>query len=130
METKNIKQTVSFKAEPHEVYEALMDSKKHSKFSGGKAIISRKVGGKISAYDDYIEGVNVELVPDEKIVQTWRGSDWPEGQFSKVTFKIEKTPAGSKLTFLQSGVPIEFYEDVKQGWIDWYWTPMKEMLEK
>jgi activator of HSP90 ATPase len=130
METKNIRQTVNFKAEPHEVYEALMDSKKHSKFSGGKASISRKVGGKISAYDDYIEGVNVELVPDEKIVQTWRGSDWPEGHFSTVTFKIEKTPAGSKLTFNQVGVPVEFYEDIKQGWIDWYWTPMKQMLEK
>lgn len=130
METKNIRQTVNFKAEPHEVYEALMDSKKHAKFSGGKASISRKVGGKITAYDGYIEGVNIELVPDEKIVQNWRGSDWPEGHFSKVTFKIEKTPAGSKLTFLQEGVPVDFYEDIKQGWIDWYWTPMKEMLEK
>jgi activator of HSP90 ATPase len=130
MDTKNIRQTASFKANPHEVYEALMDSKKHSKFSGGKASISRKVGGKISAYDGYIDGVNLDLVPDEKIVQTWRGSDWPEGHYSTVTFKIEKTPTGSKLTFLHKGVPVEFYEDIKQGWIDWYWKPMKEMLDK
>jgi len=29
MKTKSIKQTVAFKVSPHEVYEALMDSKKH-----------------------------------------------------------------------------------------------------
>ena len=28
METKTVKQTVTFKASPHDVYEALMDSKK------------------------------------------------------------------------------------------------------
>jgi len=34
------------------------------------------------------------------------------------------------MTFTQSDVPVKFYEDIKQGWIDYYWTPMKEMLEK
>jgi hypothetical protein len=34
------------------------------------------------------------------------------------------------MTFTQTGVPAQFYEDIKQGWIDYYWTPMKEMLEK
>ena len=130
MKTRDIKQTVSFKATPHEVYEALMDSKKHSKFTGGKASISRKVGGKFTAYDGYAEGKNLELVPDEKIVQTWRGDDWPEGYYSTTTYTIKKTTAGSQLTFVQEGVPDDVYEDVKQGWIDYYWTPMKEMLEQ
>lgn len=89
MKTKTIRQIVVFKASPHDVYEALMDSKKHSKFTGAKAIISREVGGKINAYDGYIEGVNVELVPDKKIVQKWRGSDWPEGHYSTATFELE-----------------------------------------
>ncbi len=128
METKNIKQTVTFKASPHDVYDMLMDSKKHSKFTGGVASISQKVGGKISAYDGYIEGKNLELEPDKKIVQSWRGSDWPEGYYSKTTFKLEKTETGTKLTFTQEAVPSEFYEDIKQGWIDWYWEPMKKLL--
>ena len=53
--SKLIRQTVTFKATPHEVYEALMDSRKHAKFTGDQANISRKVGGKISAYGDYID---------------------------------------------------------------------------
>ncbi|MBI3232331.1 MAG: SRPBCC domain-containing protein, partial [Candidatus Doudnabacteria bacterium] len=62
-----------------------MDSKKHSAITGGAASISRKIGGKVSAYDGYISGKNVELVADKKIVQTWRASDWEDGHFSLVT---------------------------------------------
>jgi activator of HSP90 ATPase len=130
METKTIRQTVNLKSDPHDVYEALMDSKKHAKFTGGKASISRKVGGKFSTYDGYAEGVNIELTPDKKIVQTWRAEDWPEGHYSKVTISLNKVGGGTRLTFTQTGVPEEQYGDVFQGWQDYYWTPMKEMLEK
>ena len=41
---KTIKQTAEFKVSSKEVYEALMDSKKHSKFTGQKSVISQKVG--------------------------------------------------------------------------------------
>ena len=128
MKTKSIKQTTQFKAPPHQVYEMLMDSKKHGQFTGGKAKISRKVGGKFSVYDDYAEGKNLALVPDKKIVQSWRASDWPEGHYSKVTFALSNNKAGTKLTFTQTGVPSEFFADIKQGWIDFYWNPLKELL--
>ncbi|MDO8443317.1 MAG: SRPBCC family protein [bacterium] len=130
MATRTIRQSVTFKASPHQVYEALMDSKKHAQFTGGKASISRQVGGKFSTYDGYAEGVNLELVPDEKIVQTWHASDWPEGNYSRVTFSLKEVKGGTRLTFTQSGVPEEQYEDVSQGWRDYYWAPMKQMLEK
>ena len=130
METKTIRQTVPFKALPHDVYEALMDAKKHAKFTGGKAVVSREIGGKFSTFDGYAEGVNLELVPDKKIVQTWRAEDWPETHYSRVTFSLNKLQEGTCLTFTQSGVPEEQYGDVSQGWQDYYWAPMKEMLEK
>jgi len=37
-----------------------------SKFTGDKASISRKVGGKFSVFDGYSEGANLELIPDTK----------------------------------------------------------------
>ncbi|MCX6004831.1 MAG: SRPBCC family protein [Chloroflexi bacterium] len=129
METKDIRQQATFKADPHEVYEILMDSKKHAELAGDEASISRKAGGKFNV-GDYIEGTQLELVPDVKIVQAWRYNDWPEGHYSKATFSFKEVQGGTKLTFVQTGVPEEFYEDIKQGWIDYYWTPMKEMLEK
>ncbi|MBM3157387.1 MAG: hypothetical protein FJ004_08910, partial [Chloroflexi bacterium] len=110
MKTKTIRQTVTFKASPHEVYEALMDSRQHTKFTGAKASISRKVGGRFTAYDGYIEGVNLELVPDEKIVQSWRGSDWPEGHYSKAAFALKEVGGSTRLTFVQTGVPEDEYD--------------------
>jgi uncharacterized protein YndB with AHSA1/START domain len=128
--SKLIRQSVTFKATPHAVYEALMDSRKHAKFTGGGAKISRKVGGEIMAYDGYITGRNLELVPDEKIVQAWHASEWEAGHPSKVTFKLTAVPGGTRLSFTHSGVPDQFVEDIRQGWIDSYWVPMKAMLNK
>ncbi len=130
MEPKTIRQTVIFKASPHDVYEALMDSRKHGRFTGGKASISREVGGKFTAFDGYAEGVNLELVADKKIVQTWRAEDWPEGHYSRVYFSLHGVEGGTRLTFTQTGVPEEHYEGISRGWQDFYWAPMKAMLEK
>jgi activator of HSP90 ATPase len=129
MKTKTIRQSVTFKTSPHVVYEMLMDSRKHAKFTGDKARISRKIGEKFTAYAGYINGVNLDLVPNKKIVQSWRGSDWPEGHYSKVTFSLQKTKS-TRLSFRQSGVPEEHYKDIHQGWRDHYWKPMREVLEK
>jgi len=130
MKTVTIRQSATFKASPHEVYEALMDSRKHSKFTDAKASISRRIGGKFTAYDGYAEGVNLELVPDEKIVQSWRGSDWPEDHYSKATFSLQQVEGGTRLIFTQTGVPQDQYGSISQGWRDYYWKPMKKMLEK
>jgi uncharacterized protein YndB with AHSA1/START domain len=128
--SKTIRQSATFKATPHQVYEALMDSRQHTQFTGDEAKISRKVGGEIMAGSGYISGNNLELVPDRKIVQAWHASDWPEGHMSTATFSLAPVSAGTRLTFTHSGVPEEHYEEIKQGWIDFYWAPLKEYLEK
>ncbi len=128
--SKAIKQTVTIKATPHAIYEALMDEKKHAVFTGGEAKISRKTNGKFTIYGGDIEGKNLELVPDRKIVQSWRYSDWTEGHYSKAIFSLEPTEKGTRLTFTPTDVPDDKYEDIKQGWNDYYWAPMKEMLEE
>jgi activator of HSP90 ATPase len=126
---KTIKQTVEFKSSPREMYELLMDSKKHSSFTGARAVISDKVGGKISAYDGWIEGENVKLIKNVEIVQKWRGSDWPNGVYSVVEFKLKKTPSGgTELNFVQTGVPDEFAEDIDNGWKDHYWDKIKKKI--
>lgn len=130
MKTRTIGQSANFRGSPHEVYEVLMDSRKHSKFTGAKASISRKVGGKFSAYGKYIQGINLELVPARRIVQAWRGSDWPKGQYSIATFSLKRIKGGTRLVFTQIGVPDREYKGINQGWRDYYWRPMKEMLEK
>jgi len=130
MKTKTIHQTVTFQATPHDIYETLMYAKKHSQLTGSNARITKKVGDKFSIYEGEIQGVNLELVPDRKIVQSWRYSDWPEGHYSKATFLLEESKGATKLIFTQTEVPEGLYQDVAQGWRDYYWQPMKDMLEK
>lgn len=127
--SKLIQQTVTFTASPHDVYEALMDSAKHAAFSGGAAHISREVGGEFSAYDGYISGRNLKLIPDREIVQSWRAPDWPEGFFSTVTFVLLPIPEGTRLNFTHADLPEGTEAEFEQGWIDNYWEPMKKMLE-
>ena len=129
--TKTIEQSVTFNASPHDVYEALMDSEKHSRFSGAKASISREVGGSFTAYDGALSGTILELVPDVKIAQTWRGSDdgWVPGHYSTATFSLEAVNSGTRLTFVQTGVPEQSFEQISQGWHTYYWPKMKQMLE-
>ena len=50
MKTRTLEQTVTFKAPPLEVYEMIMDSRRHQSLSGEKARISRKVGGSFTAW--------------------------------------------------------------------------------
>jgi len=125
MKTKTLHQTISFDASPHDIYEALMDTKKHSDFTGAEAKMTRKIGGKFTAWDEWASGENIELVPDQKIVQTWRGSDWPEGHYSKITFEFQKKGDETLLHFTQTGIPEDVYEDVAVGWNDWYWEKLK-----
>jgi len=127
--SKPILQTVMFPVPAHEVYEALMDSKKHAAFTGGAAEISREVGGAFSAYDGYITGRNLELVPDRKIVQSWRAVDWEQDVFSTITFELTPVPEGTRLDFTHSGVPDGTEAEFAQGWIDNYWEPMKAFLK-
>ena len=125
---KTIKQTVHFDAPPHEIFELLMDSKKHAGFTGGRAVISRKKNGKFLAYNGWITGKNLEIVKDKKIVQLWRGADWKKDHFSKAEFKLEKKGKGCKLTFTQTGVPDEKYSHINQGWKRQYWEKMEDYL--
>lgn len=129
MASRTITQKVRFTATPHDVYEALMDAKKHAAFTGGPATISRRVGGSFSVFDGYAVGKNLELVKDERIVQSWHASDWEEGEWSTVTFAITPVRGGCQLSFTQTGVPPGAVSGIRQGWKDFYWAPMKEMLE-
>jgi uncharacterized protein YndB with AHSA1/START domain len=128
MKTKTLHQTVTFSASPRQVYEMLMNSKKHRSLSGEPAKISRKVGGKFTAWGSHISGINLALKPGQKIVQAWRATGWWPDHYSIAIFEIAKARGGSKLKFTQIGIPPNRYSGHYRGWIETYWTPMKEIF--
>ncbi len=129
MKTKTIKQRVLFKAGPEEVYQALMDPEKHSRFTGSKASIIPRVGDRFTLYDEWIEGENLEIIKNKRIVQKWRGANWPQGHYSTAIFEFKKIGSGTELVFTQTGVPQEHYEEISRGWVEHYWDKMKSVLK-
>ena len=126
--TKNLKQVVTFKARPHDLYEMIIDSKKHAQFSGAKAKMTKKIGGRFNAYGGWISGTNLKLIPDKLIVQEWRGKNWPQDHFSNVMFLFTKTATGTTLTFSQTSIPADTYVHISKGWKEQYWDKMKVQL--
>lgn len=124
-----IHQIVHFNATSQQIYECLMDEKKHSDFTGAKAKIENKVNGTFSVWDGYATGKSLELVAGKKIVQEWYASDWPEGDVSKLTIEFYEEGDGTVLTLTQIGVPEEFEKNVESGWDEYYWKPLKDYLE-
>lgn len=110
------------------LYEILMDAKQHAAFTGDEATISTEVGGSFSTYGGYSTGKNVELIPGKRIVQTWRAADWPEGVESTATFDFEQLGDNAVIRFTQTNVPDEQHDAIEQGWVDYYWEPMRGYL--
>ena len=129
-DTTTIRQTVTFNASSHDVYEMIMDSNKHESLSGEKASISREVGGAFRAWGEHISGFNLVLQPDRKIVQAWRARDWWADHYSIATFGLRKVDGRTELRFNQIGVPPHRFDGHSRGWIETYWQPMQELFDK
>ena len=131
MKTKTIEHTVLIHATSKKVYDALLNTNQHSKFTGASAKIGPKPGSAFTCYGDYITGFTLELRPAKRIVQAWRSKGWPDGHFSIVTFSFSRgTGATTELHFTQIGVPADDYAAKNKGWRTHYWEPLKKFLEE
>jgi activator of HSP90 ATPase len=121
-----IHQEIEFNATPEKLYEALLNSKQFTEFSGRPAEINREVGGAFSLFKGHIIGRNLELVPNQRIVQAWRVVTWPEGAYSIVSFQLKPQASGTHLVFDHIGFPEGLHEHLAQGWEENYWSLLKK----
>ena len=127
--TRAIHQVEDFKASPQRIYDALLDSKQFTAFSSGAAAeIDGKVGGTFSIFAGHIIGRNLELVPNQRIVQAWRVVPWPAGIYSIARFELAGQGSGTRLTFDHTGFPSELAEHLLSGWNEHYWEPLRKYL--
>ncbi len=128
--TKTIKQKVLIPAEPMHVYDALLDAKIHSEFTGSKTTADTKAGGRFTTWDGYIFGRNLKLEKGKRIVQEWKTTEWPDDYPpSIVEFRFKKATTGTELTMIHSKVPAEQADSYRQGWTDYYWKPLKQYFK-
>jgi len=128
-----IRQEVSIKASPDRVYDALIDAKHFSEFTGAPAEIDPSPGGAFSCFGGIITGRNIELLPNRRIVQAWRVAMWPDGLYSIVRFELQPDGSQTRLTMDHVGFPEEMRphlngEMADGGWQRQYWEPLKKYL--
>jgi uncharacterized protein YndB with AHSA1/START domain len=125
--TESLKVSTVLPATPDQVFKAWLDSEAHGLFTGSKADITPHAGGCFTAWDGYIQGQTLEMEPYHRILQTWRTNEFPEGsQDSILEVLVEEVKGGTKITLVHTLIPDGQGEQYKQGWLDYYFTPMKE----
>jgi activator of HSP90 ATPase len=131
MKTTTIKQTVIIPTDPKQVYEAFMDAKIHSEFTGSKATCNPIVGGRFTAWDGYIFGKNLELEEGKKIVQEWKTTEWLKGYApSRFELSFIRVKEGTKVVMVHSNVPDEQANELADGWNEFYWAPLKKYFSR
>ena len=124
-----IQQTVFFEASPEDVYEALLDPRKHSAFTGRPATTSDRAGYAFMATDGYITDRNLELVRGKKIVQEWRTTEFPkEYPMSRLELTLTAKRGGTEMRMIQTKIPADQVASYTDGGKSYYWEPLKEYL--
>jgi len=124
--TCTIRQRVSIAASPAEVYEALVNAKKHAAFTGAQATGAARVGARFTAWDGYITGKHLLLDKGRRIVQEWTTTGWPKGAVaSRLEIRLGRSGKGTVLTMIHSGVPASRTASLRDGWKRYYWQPLK-----
>jgi activator of HSP90 ATPase len=125
----SLHQEIDYKAAPQRIYEALLSSKDFSAFSGAAAEIDPKVGGAFSMFGGLVVGRNVELLPNQRIVQAWRlTQEFPEGTYSLVKIELKPKDSGTKLILDHTGFPEGHFDHLDTGWYSHYWEPLRKFL--
>ncbi len=118
-------------ATPEAIYRAWLDTRRHSAMTGGAAVMSSQPGAQVTAWNGYISGTNVELVPGERIVQTWRTTQFAKADpDSMVTVQLQSTAEGTRLTLIHSNVPDGHMSYEQGGWEQSYFEPMRRYFSR
>jgi len=124
-----IEQSVVFRASPGTLYEMFMDSARHSAATGGAARISRRPGGRFTAWNRMLSGRTLLLVPNRMIVQSWRSILFkPSDADSILVITFARVARGTRVDLVHVNVPAHDHAGVTKGWPKFYWKPWKRFL--
>ncbi len=114
-------------ATPLQVYAAWLDGDQHTEMTGGESHGEPVVGSAFDAWDGYIHGMNLELEPARRIVQSWRSAEFPDdAPDSRLELLLENEGDGTRVTLRHWDIPPGQAANYEKGWHEHYFTPMRE----
>jgi activator of HSP90 ATPase len=121
----SLHQDIDLKTTPARIYAVLLDSRQFAAFSHEPADIHGEPGGTFSMFGGRILGRNIELVPNQRIVQAWRSAGWDPGTYSIVRFDLREQGTQAHVLLDHSGFPVGDYDNLYSGWKSHYWDPLQ-----
>lgn len=118
---------IEIAADPEEVFTALTNPFQIELWSGYPADMKPEKGYVFSLWEGDITGVNLEVIPNRTLVQEWFFGEQEEQ--SVVRISLKKNGGKTLLELEHTHIPEEAYEEIIEGWRDYYLGSMKEMLE-
>ena len=115
---KTFKKIFNISAEPSDVYAALTNPYTIALWSGYSAVMSEEEGSEFSLWEGDITGRNIQIIPNQKVVQEWFFGD--QEVKSIVTIVIEPDRENSKVTVEHTNIPDEDFADIAEGWREYY----------
>jgi activator of HSP90 ATPase len=135
-----IHQEPAFPASPARVYAALLDPRQFDRMvelsgvlqemhlpSAGSRI-DPHVGAAFALFGSYITGRQLELVRNQRIVQSWREASWPAGIHSIAHFEFQAHDSGCRIVFDHTGIPSDAAQSLAEGWQSHYWEPLRKLM--
>lgn len=108
--TSIIRQRVTLPASLQAVYRALTEA---------RATGAARIGAAFTAWDGYISGKHIELIPAQRIVQQWQTREWPAGYAPSVLdIRLVASDGGTLLHLTHKNIPARHAADLRAGWID------------
>ena len=124
---KKFKKYYVIPAEPEEVFYALTNPFTIELWTGYPAIMNTEAGTEFSLWEGDITGKNLEIITNKKIVQEWYFGEQPEK--SIVTIKIFENKKGTQLEVIHENIPDEDFENIVEGWNEYYIGAIIEFFE-
>src|ERR1700722_17113877 len=124
----NIHQEETFEASPARIYQSLVDATEFAKLTGAPATGTAAEGGSFSLFGGHIAGRQIELVPNQLVVQAWRAKTWPAGIYWMARVGLLGRGSKTPVLFDHDGFPADMKDHLAAGWISNYWEPMHKLL--
>lgn len=123
---KDFNYELTINADREEVFAALTIPFQIELWSGYPATMDAEEGTEFSLWDGDISGRNLYITKNKQLVQEWY---FGEEEKSIVTIKLKADVNKTKLSLTHTNIPDEAYEEICEGWVEYYLGSIKNFLE-
>ncbi|OGM21540.1 hypothetical protein A2714_00280 [Candidatus Woesebacteria bacterium RIFCSPHIGHO2_01_FULL_38_9] len=124
---KKLEKSYVISAKKEKVWQALVDPEIIKEWGAGPAKMTEEEGFDFSLWGGDIWGKNTKVIKNKLLEQDWYAGKWD--QPSRVRVSLKEKGGKTILTLVHTDIPDDEFEDISSGWDDYYFGPLKNLVE-